>query len=139
MVINIIDTVSAAIVNRRRLRISYKGQSGTRLVEPHMLYRTPSNRYILESYQVGGYSSGGRVPPFWRPFRLRKVSSVQVVDELFDPRIVEGYQTIRKLVNGQILSAVELEDNEYCYFNAGVYGPPKPGPDVTRRLRRSFA
>jgi hypothetical protein len=135
MVINLIDTISAAITNRRCLKIRYKGQSEPRYVEPHMLYRTPSNRYILESYQLRGHSSGGRVPPFWRPFRLRKITSVQVLDEVFEPRVVEGYQTIRKMVTGDLLCAVDADGSEYGYFNSGVYGPPKPGPEVTRRLR----
>jgi hypothetical protein len=141
MIPNLIEILSGAIANKRRVSIRYKGQEEPRIIEPHILYKTRGGRYVVESYQVRGYSSGGRVPPFWRPFQLRKMTTVIVLDELFTPRIVEGFQTIRKLVSGETAAIVELAENEYFYFNSQLYGPPKPEgrADITTRRLRSYA
>ncbi len=137
MIPNILEILSAAIINKRCVAVRYKGQTQTRFIEPHILYRTKSGRYVVESYQIRGHSAGGRLPPFWRPFQLKKITTVQVLEELFNPRVVEGFQTIRKMVTSEIIGVVEMAENEYFYFNSGVYGPPKPQyrGEVTKRLR----
>jgi len=137
MVPRISEILSSAITSRRRIAIRYKNQTHIRILEPHILYRTRSGRCVVESYQVRGYSSGGRVPPFWRPFQLRKINSVDVLDEMFEPRMGEGFEAIRKLITGEILCVIDAAPNEYTFLNPAIYGPPKPEDwgDVTRRLQ----
>jgi hypothetical protein len=138
MVPRITEILSAAITSRRRIAIRYKNQAQIRVVEPHVLYRSRSGRGIVESYQVRGHSSGGRVPPFWRPFQIKKIASVDVLEEVFEPRISEGFEAIRKLISGDILCVIDAAPNEYSYLNPSIYGPPKPEDwgDATRRLQR---
>lgn len=137
MIPRISETLTYAIAARRRVAIHYKNQSHMRVVEPHVLYRTRSGRSVVECYQVRGYSSGGRVPPFWRPFQIKKITGVDVLDEIFEPRIDEGFESIRKLISGEILGVIDAAPNEYTVLNRGIYGPPKPEDwgDATRRLQ----
>lgn len=127
MLPNLDAVLRAAIDNKRRLRLRYKDQAAPRVVEPHILFRTRGGRLVLEAYQVRGHSSGGRVPPFWRPFQLRKIATLDVLEEMFTPRLAEGYATVYKLIQGEILAAVDTEEGDYFYYNPGPYGPPKPG------------
>ena len=77
------------------------------------------------AYQVRGYHSSKRQGPFWRPFQLRKIDHISVMDELYEPRIEAGFFKVAALVKGEILLKVE-EAGEYTYFNTGIYGPPSP-------------
>ena len=140
MVPRITEILNAAITSKRRLAIRYKNQTQIRVVEPHILYLTKSGRRVVECYQVRGHSSGGRVPPFWRPFQLRKIASIDVLDEVFEARTGDGFEAIRKLITGEVLAVIDAGPTEYMHFNGGIYGPPKPEDwgDVTRRLQ-SFA
>lgn len=126
MLPNLKNTVVSAINNRRRLLIRYSGNKRSRLVEPHILYGSEKNHQIVVCYQVGGYSSRGRRPPFWRPFRLNKVESVYVVDELFEPRVSKGFKTVEALTRGEIELLVKIDDGDYSFFSPEIYGPPPP-------------
>ena len=126
MLPNLKNTVISAIKNRRRLLIRYSGNKRSRLVEPHILYESENKHQILVCFQVGGYSSRGRKPPFWRPFRLKKVESVYVVDELFEPRVSKGFKTVEALTRGEIELSITIDHGEYNFFNSAVYGPPPP-------------
>jgi len=137
MIPNAIELIAAAILNKRCVAIHYKDQHQLRIIEPHVLYRTKSNRSVVQSYQIRGHSSGGRVPPFWRPFQVKKISSIQLLDETFTPRVEEGFDKIRKLVAGEVISSVNTGDDEYFYYNPAVYGPVRGEGwgEVTRKLR----
>jgi len=137
MLPNAVELIAAAIVNKRCLAIHYKDQRQLRVIEPHVLYRTKSNRGVVQSYQIRGHSSGGRVAPFWRPFQLKKITSIQMLDETFSPRIEEGYEKIRKLISGEIIGSVNTGNDEYFYYNPAIYGPVRSEGfgHVTRKLR----
>jgi len=126
MIPHLSSIITAAIHGKRRLHVQYKGQAA-RVIEPHLLYRTGSGRFVMQAYQVSGYTSGRRKPPFWRPFQLAKVTAVHVTDDLFVPRIAEGYGAVRKALREEPMAAVEeMGDSDYVYFNPAVCGPPKP-------------
>ncbi len=126
MLPNLDAVLTAAIQNKRRLRLRYKDQAAPRVVEPHVLYRTRSGRLVLQAYQTRGYSAGNRVPPFWRPFQVRKIATLDVLEEMFTPRVREGYETVYKLIRGELLAAADPRESDYFYFNTGPYGPPGP-------------
>ena len=126
MLPNIDAVLIAAIQNKRCLRLRYKDQAATRRVEPHVLYRSAAGRLVLQAYQTHGHSAGNRVPPFWRPFQVRKIATLEVLEEMFNPRVREGYRTLYGMIRGEMLAAVDPDVDEYFYFNAGPYGPPKP-------------
>ncbi|NOZ09542.1 MAG: WYL domain-containing protein [Gammaproteobacteria bacterium] len=126
MLPNAVQILSAAIANKRCVQIYYKGQTRARVIEPHVLFRSKSGRYVVESFQIRGYSSNKRQPPFWRPFQLKKIVNMRVMPELFNLREREGFSTIRKMVSGEVLSAAEEGIEDYFYFSPEVCGPPKP-------------
>lgn len=126
MLPNLKNTVVSAIKNRRRLLIRYNGNKRSRLVEPHILYESENNHQILVCFQVGGHSSRGRPTPFWRPFRLKKVESVYVVDELFEARVAKGFNSVEASTRGTIELSVRTDRGEYNFFSSQVYGPPPP-------------
>jgi hypothetical protein len=126
MIPHLSSMITAAIHGRRRLRIHYKGQA-ERVIEPHLLFRTESGRFVVHGYQISGYTSAGRVPPFWRPFQLSKITAVQVTDDLFAPRVDQVYTSVRKSLREEPIASVdETGTDDYFYFNPAVCGPPKP-------------
>jgi hypothetical protein len=126
MIPHLASIITAAIHGKRCLRIQYKGQA-PRMIEPHLLFRTESGRFVVHSYQVSGHTSGRRVPPFWRPFQLSKITDVHVTDDLFTPRVDQVYTSVRQSLREEPIATVdETGTNDYFYFNPAVCGPPKP-------------
>lgn len=103
----------------------YDGRSRVRVVEPHLLYRSEQGVIVLLAYQVRGYHSSKRRGCFWRPFQLGKIESIKITDELYSTRAREGFENVRKLIQGQTLAMIRLS-NTYVYFKPAVYGPPAP-------------
>jgi hypothetical protein len=68
---------------------------------------------------------------------VRKVTTIQVLPEMFQPRLQEGFETIRRMISGEVLNSVDIRVRPHAYFNPGVYGPPKPETwgETTRRLQ----
>ncbi|MDH3688428.1 MAG: hypothetical protein OEU36_02960 [Gammaproteobacteria bacterium] len=126
MLPNLGKIVETAIRNKRRLLIHYNGVNRTRVIEPHILFRTEDRKSGLVAYQVSGYSSRDREPPFWRPFQLGKVDSVVVLEEVFSPRVEKGFHKVRSAVKGEEVMVVDASPSEYYYLEPRVYGPPVP-------------
>jgi hypothetical protein len=84
------DVVREAIAGRQTVFLVYRDGS-TRVVQPHVLYRTAKGSVCLDAYQVAGASASGMLPG-WREFDLARVSDVEPVGEAFtvapgfDPR-----------------------------------------------------
>ncbi|MDH4133320.1 MAG: hypothetical protein OEV31_00890 [Gammaproteobacteria bacterium] len=91
MIPNILQILTAAIRDKQCVAIRYHDQRDLRVIEPHVVYTKENGELVVEAYQVRGYSSSGRPPPFWRPFRLRKVSAVSPLKEHFQTRLKEGF------------------------------------------------
>ncbi len=62
----------------------------TRVVEPHIVYRSSRGSLLVDVYQIGGYSSSGSLPA-WRPLSVTDITRVTVRAETFKVRWAEGY------------------------------------------------
>ena len=91
MIPNILQLLTTAIREKRCVAIRYHDQRHVRVIEPHVIYSHESGELLVEGYQTRGYSSSGRPPPFWRPFRLKKISAVSLLKENFETRLREGF------------------------------------------------
>jgi len=93
MIPNILQLLTAAIREKRCVAIRYHDQRHVRVVEPHAIYTHESGELVMDAFQTRGYSSSGRPPPFWRPFRLKKISAISPLKENFETRLQEGFST----------------------------------------------
>lgn len=91
MIPNILKLLTTAIREKRCVAIRYHDQRHVRVVEPHAIYTHESGELVMDAFQTRGYSSSGRPPPFWRPFRLKKISAISSLKENFETRLKEGY------------------------------------------------
>jgi predicted DNA-binding transcriptional regulator YafY len=91
MIPNILQLLTSAIREKRCVAIRYHDQRHVRVIEPHVIYTHETGELVVEGYQTRGYSSSGRPPPFWRPFRLKKISAVSLLKETFETRVREGF------------------------------------------------
>ncbi|MFN3967252.1 MAG: hypothetical protein ACK4JE_06115 [Endomicrobiia bacterium] len=83
------NLICEAIKYRRVIKFTYEGHE--RIVEPHTygIHKDTGNE-VLSAYQIGGYSSSGKVP-YWRLYIVSKISNLQITDENFlEPR--PGYK-----------------------------------------------
>ncbi len=138
MLPNVQRLIVSAIRNKRCVLIRYDGRSHSRVVEPHLLYQSQDGGLTLLAYQVRGYHSSKRKGSFWRPFQLRKIDSIYVMAELFEPRIQQGYKAVSELIRGSSVARVDVAPSRYNYFNPARYGPPTPAylaPTPTMMLR----
>jgi len=91
MIPNVLQLLTQAVREKRCVAIRYHDQRHVRVVEPHVLYTHESGEILLDAFQTRGYSSSGRPPPFWRPFRLKKISAISLLKENFETRMAEGF------------------------------------------------
>jgi hypothetical protein len=76
-----------AIDQRHTIMFDYEGAE--RIVEPHCYGVTKKGKEAIRGYQVGGYSSSGRMG--WRLFSVDKVRNLSVGKDVFSaPR--PGYK-----------------------------------------------
>jgi hypothetical protein len=75
--------VREAIAQRHSLFLVYR-EGETRVVQPHVLYRTAKGTVCLDAYQLAGSSSSGELPG-WREFDLARTSDVEPLDDAFEP------------------------------------------------------
>jgi len=138
MIPNLHKTIASAIRNKRRLVIRYNGRTRSRVIEPHVLFKSESGEVGLLAYQVRGYHSSKRNGSYWRPFQLHKIDNIHVSQELFEPRVSHGYEAVARSLKGEILSSLEQCPGEYRFFDGRVQGPPVPAylaPTPTLMLR----
>ncbi len=79
-----------AIADRRRVSLRGRSDSGSRVVEPHVVYETEGGVRFLDFYQTRGYSASGRLPG-WRRLRVDEISRATPLKQSFLPRTAEGY------------------------------------------------
>jgi len=91
MIPNILQLMMSAIRDKRCVAIRYHDQRHVRVIEPHVIYTHETGELIVDAYQTRGYSSSGRPPPYWRPFRLKKINAVSMLKESFETREEEGF------------------------------------------------
>jgi hypothetical protein len=112
--------VASSIRDRRRLFIRYNGQAHGRIIEPHVLYRTPDGILALVAYQVRGYHSSARRGTFWRPFQLNRIDSISETAETFSPRVRQGYETVVALMRGETVAKLAIRPEEYGPIHRGA-------------------
>jgi predicted DNA-binding transcriptional regulator YafY len=76
--------VLQALEERRVLRILY-ATGGTRMIQPHAIFRKPDGTEQLEAFQVQGFTEGG-VEHGWKNFDLSRLQQVELGEERFEPR-----------------------------------------------------
>lgn len=91
MIPNILQLLTGAIRDKQCVAIRYHDQRQVRVLEPHVVYALENGELVVEAYQTRGYSASGRPPPFWRPFRLKKINALSVLKETFETRTQEGF------------------------------------------------
>lgn len=138
MLPNLYKTIASAIRNKRRIIIRYSGRSRSRVVEPHILFKSEEGEVSLLGYQIRGYHSSKRNDSFWRAFQLRKIDGIYVSPELFEARLNQGYAAVAGRLKGEVLSSLVADADDYGFFDGRLYGPPVPAylaPTPTLMLR----
>lgn len=124
---NILQILSRAIKERRCIAIRYQGQRPVRVVEPHAIYSDEQSQLMLDAYQIRGHSSSGRPPPFWRPFRVKKIDEVEVLKNVFMPRTAEGFSAARLKYKNGLVAIAEAPGAVFAQPEAAMeVGPPRP-------------
>ncbi len=126
---NILKLLVKAIQERRCIAIRYRGQRAIRIIEPHAVYTSEHGEVTVDGYQTRGYSESGRMPPFWRPFRLKKITAISVLKEPFFPRVTEGFSTDKLKYKSGLVAIVENPAHDYMYSPEALkeLGPFLPG------------
>lgn len=127
MLPKVLPILSRAIKERRCVALRYGDQREVRVVEPHAIYTDERRQIVLDAYQTRGYSAAGRPPPFWRPFRVKKITALSVLNERFLPRTAEGFSAARLKYKSGLMAIVSAHETAFAYPAHPVeIGPPPP-------------
>lgn len=74
--------IRLAILERRCLQFLYEGR--LRIVEPYV-YGTKAGKVQILTQQIAGESKSGNKLPNWRRFDVAKISSIEVLEQIFRP------------------------------------------------------
>ena len=88
---NILQLLVNAVKQKRCVAVRYRDQNQVRVLEPHVIYTDDSGEIVVDAFQTRGYSAAGRPVPFWRPFRVKKIGALSILNEGFIPRYDEGF------------------------------------------------
>lgn len=119
MIPNILQVLTTAIREKHCIALRYHDQRHVRVVEPHVIYTHESGELVLDAFQTRGYSSSGRPPPFWRPFRLKKIGAVSVLKENFETRLQEGFSPDKDKYSKGLVAIVDRAGDEILQTRAG--------------------
>lgn len=134
MVPNILKVLTKAIKEKRCAAIRYYNQREIRIIEPHAIYTNERGELVVDCYQTRGFSSSGRPPPFWRPFRLKKIAAVSLLKENFQVRKAQGFTANRVKYRNGLIAIVQQEKPSYLYPEHALHDMGPFLPD--RGLRR---
>lgn len=83
----VFDLLVRAVEERRTVRFTYAGDphGATRLVHPHVLFRSPSGVHCIDAVQIGGHRGRLMPLPAWRVFSLDRIDEVHLLEERFAP------------------------------------------------------
>jgi predicted DNA-binding transcriptional regulator YafY len=107
MIPNILQVLVKAVRERRCLAIRYHDQSNIRVIEPHAIYTADNSEITVDAFQTRGYTASGRPPPFWRPFRVKEISAVSLMNEQFAVRHAEGFNANRPRYQKGLIALVK--------------------------------
>lgn len=88
----VLKLLTKAAKERRRAAIRYNGQHHLRVVEPHVICMDDDGNVVAECHQVKGYSASGKVPPFWKTFRVTKIDAVFLMNTPFEAEKAGGFK-----------------------------------------------
>ena len=123
-----VQLLAQAIAEKRCVAIRYRSQEGLRVIEPHAVYTHEKGEILVDGYQLRGFSASGRPPPFWRPFRVKKISSLSVLKETFQPRITEGFSPTKLKYKNGLVAIVKSGSHRHLYSEEQLQqmGPALP-------------
>ncbi len=127
MLPNILTLMTQAVREKRCVAIRYYDQRQIRVVEPHAIYTDERGELVMDAYQTRGYSSSGRPTPFWRPFRVKKITAVSLLKEYFEPRTSEGFSSERLKYRNGLVAIVQNARPAFAYpIQSAEMGPFLP-------------
>ncbi len=130
---NILQALITAVKSKSCVAIRYYDQSESRVIEPHAVYTAENGEIVVDAYQTRGYSSSGRPPPFWRPFRLKKITAITPLKERFATRIREGFMPHKAIYRRNLIMMVD--HGEQAPFFPQAAGD-EMGPQLPAARRR---
>ena len=74
------ETLCTAIRARRVVTFNYEGHSRT--IEPYVIYPDAEANWLLEGWQISGYTSRPADDP-WRRYKIQGITSLVVLSETF--------------------------------------------------------
>lgn len=132
---NILQLLNMAIKQKQCVAIRYRDQHQIRVLEPHAIYADENGETVVDCYQVRGYSASGRPAPFWRPFRLKKITAISLLQETFAPRVADGFSPTKLKYRKGLIAMVSATDLPFVYpFQATA--PEDVGPQLPRNPYR---
>ena len=131
---NILKLIVKAVKERRNIAIRYRGQQEIRILEPHAVYTDERGEVVVDGFQVRGYSASGRPAPFWRPFRLKKITAISVLKESFVLREQEGFSQNKQRYTKGLIAIAEKRALTYMY-SAEALQQMGPFPQARRSYR----
>ena len=132
MLPNILQVMTKAVKEKRCVAIRYHDQRQIRVLEPHAIFTDGHGELLVDGFQTRGHSASGRPTPFWRPFRLKKVTAVSVLKETFEPRALEGFSSQRLKYQNHLVAIVEDRHPTPAYHIPNT----EMGPFLPESLRR---
>lgn len=103
---NNVDSLLKAIHDKNLCAIRSKNDKAERIVEPHIIYKSPSGNVLLDFWQTAGYSSSGGLP-CWKRLIITDVVSVRILDDRFIIRKKEGFNQSNKKRYTRTICCVE--------------------------------
>ncbi len=128
MIPNVLHVLTAAVKEKRCVAIRYHDQTHIRVIEPHAIYTAENGEIVVDGYQIRGYSSSGRQPPFWRPYRLKKISAVSLLKESFETRTGDGFASAKEKYRDKVLAMVD--DRRQSFVFPSSVAPEEMGPHL---------
>jgi len=148
MIPNILKLLVTAVKEKRCVAIHYHDQREIRVIEPHAVYTGERGEIMVDAFQVRGYSAAGRPPPFWRPFRLKKIATASLMNESFAVRSAEGFSANRPRYQKGLVAIVAGAGPSNRSARAAAtlaspsqmaYPPQAVGADIGPQLPRGYA
>lgn len=134
MIQSITTLLVKAIKEKRRIAIRYRKQQDIRVFEPHAIYTDKQGDVVVDGYQIRGPSKAGRSAPFWRPYRVKNVSAISILKEVFEARTKEGFTPNKPRYSSGLLAIVEQNKPAFVHSAPTLQqaGPflPRQAPGV---------
>jgi hypothetical protein len=78
------------------------GGRGERLCHPHILYASTTGKTLVDTWQLGGYSS--HALPNWTPLEVARIEGLQLLPDRFESAV--GYNPTNRRRYARILASV---------------------------------